>query len=59
VNGVVTYNVYDGWDLIAQYDSGGNYTGAYLYGAGGGLIADLGSNWHLKGWATSTVRAMQ
>ena len=40
VGGVTTYNVWDGWDLIEEYQSagGGAMTAEYLYGAGG-LIA--------------------
>ena len=40
VNGVTTFNVWDGWDLIEEYQSaaGGAMTAGYVYGAGG-LIA--------------------
>jgi RHS repeat-associated protein len=43
VNGVTTYNVYDGWDLIEEYQAGGNVTAAYLHGAGG-LVKNLITN---------------
>jgi len=38
-----TYSVWDGWDLIEEYQSGNNVTGQYLYGPGG-LIKNLTTN---------------
>jgi RHS repeat-associated protein len=35
-----TFSVWDGWDLIEEYQSGNNVTGQYLYGPGG-LIKNL------------------
>ena len=43
VGGVTTYNVWDGWDLIEEYRSGGTVTAKYVYGAGG-LIKELVNN---------------
>jgi YD repeat-containing protein len=37
--GARTFSVWDGWDLIDEYQAGGATTAAYLYGAGG-LIAN-------------------
>jgi RHS repeat-associated protein len=37
-NGTTTFSVWDGWDLVEEYQSGGTMTTAYVYGAGG-LIA--------------------
>jgi YD repeat-containing protein len=38
------YNVYDGWDLIAEYSAGSSIaSNAYLYGAGG-LVKNLSTN---------------
>src|SRR6266550_5258707 len=42
-NGTPTFNVWDGWDLIEEYQSGGTVTAKYLYGAGG-LIKELVNN---------------
>jgi RHS repeat-associated protein len=38
-----TFSVWDGWDLIEEYQSGNNVTGQYLYGTGG-LIKNLTTN---------------
>jgi RHS repeat-associated protein len=38
--GGITYNVWDGWDLIEEYQPGGTTTASYLYGVGG-LIASV------------------
>ena len=43
VDGVTTYNVWDGWDLIEEYQSGGMVTAKYVYGATG-LIKELLNN---------------
>ena len=43
VGGVTTYNVWDGWDLIEEYQSGGTVTAKYVYGVGG-LIKELVNN---------------
>jgi len=32
VNGITTYNMWDGWDLIVEYLADGTTTGAYLVG---------------------------
>jgi RHS repeat-associated protein len=37
-NGATTFSVWDGWNLVEEYQSGGTITAAYVYGAGG-LIA--------------------
>lgn len=38
-----TFSVWDGWDLIEEYQSGNNVTAQYLYGPGG-LIKNLTTN---------------
>jgi RHS repeat-associated protein len=35
IGGTTTYSVWDGWDLIEEYQAGGITTAAYLYGATG------------------------
>src|ERR1700730_6810598 len=44
VNSASTYNVWDGWSLLEEYQAGGSVTAAYLAGAGGGLVKNLVSN---------------
>jgi RHS repeat-associated protein len=39
VGGTTTYSVYDGWDLIEEYQGAGVMTAGYVYGAGA-LILD-------------------
>ncbi|HEY5893146.1 MAG TPA: hypothetical protein VIT91_07935, partial [Chthoniobacterales bacterium] len=34
VNGVTTYNIYDGWDLIERYDTSGNKLESNVFGTG-------------------------
>src|SRR6266508_5784535 len=58
VNGAKTYNVWDGWDLIEEYQAGGTPTAYYLYGADG-LILDtqVGNpdiNWYYHDGSGST-----
>ncbi len=43
VGGVTTYSVWDGWDLVEEYQGAGTVTAAYLYGPTG-LVKNLVSN---------------
>lgn len=60
VNGVTTFNVWDGWDLIEEYQSagGGAMTAGYVYGAGGLIldtqIGNIDFNYHYQDGTGST-----
>ena len=43
-NGVVTYSVYDGWNVAAEYDSNGTMTNRWTY-AGGDLFRRIGTEY--------------
>jgi RHS repeat-associated protein len=48
------YNVWDGWDLVEEYQADGTITAAYLYGAGG-LVKNLVSdNYYYQDGSGST-----
>ena len=53
-NGARTFSVWDGWDLIEEYQSGNNVTAQYLYGPSG-LIKNLTSgNYYFQDGSGST-----
>ena len=43
VGGVTTYSVWDGWDLVEEYQGAGTVVAAYLHGASG-LVKNLVTN---------------
>jgi RHS repeat-associated protein len=48
-----TYSVWDGWNLIEEYQSGGATAAAYVYGAGG-LLTDLSLHYYYQDGSDST-----
>jgi RHS repeat-associated protein len=48
INGVVTYNIWDGWNLIVNYNSANVWTNAY-YDGPGGRLADMGHYYYAEG----------
>jgi RHS repeat-associated protein len=58
VNGTTTYSVWDGWDLIEEYQAGGTPTACYLYGADGLIVdsqvANADFNWYYRDGSGST-----
>ncbi len=48
-----TYSVWDGWNLIEEYQSGGATSAAYVYGAGG-LLTDLSLHYYYQDASGST-----
>lgn len=54
VGGVTTYSVWDGWDLVQEYQTGGAVTANYLHGASG-LVKNLTtSNYYYQDGSGST-----
>jgi YD repeat-containing protein len=54
VNGPTTYSVWDGWDLIEEYQAGGSITAAYLYGPSGLVKNLVTNNYYLQDGRGST-----
>src|SRR4029077_5880247 len=54
VNGVTTYNVYDGWDLIEEYQSGGTVTAKYVHGPGGPIKELVNNRYYYEDGSGST-----
>jgi len=48
-----SYSVWDGWNLIEEYQSGGATTAAYVYGTGG-LLTDLSLHYYYQDGSGST-----
>jgi RHS repeat-associated protein len=53
-NGARTFSVWDGWDLIEEYQSGNNVTARYLYGPNGLVKNLLNGNSYFQDGSGST-----
>jgi RHS repeat-associated protein len=54
VNGVTSYNVYDGWDLIEEYQAGGTVTAKYVQGPGGPIKELVNNRYYYQDGSGST-----